>query len=94
MEKEQNLNQDNKTPEPSNKNNEAEDQLDENKENLENLEKNKEKLSPEEKIKELEDKLTRTFAEMENQRRRFEKEKDEAFDYGGFNLCKGSLKLN
>jgi molecular chaperone GrpE len=92
MEKEQNLNQDNKTPEPSSKNNEAEDQLDENKENLENLEKNKE-LSPEEKIKELEDKLVRTFAEMENQRRRFEKEKDEAFDYGGFTFAKEALNL-
>ena len=92
MEKEQNLNQDNKTPEPSNENNEAEVQLDENKENLENLEKNKE-LSPEEKIKELEDKLARTFAEMENQRRRFEKEKDEAFDYGGFTFAKEALNL-
>ncbi|MDC1177661.1 nucleotide exchange factor GrpE [Candidatus Pelagibacter sp.] len=92
MEKEQNLNQNNKTPEPSNKNNEAEDQLNENKENLENLEKNKE-LSPEEKIKELEDKLVRTFAEMENQRRRFEKEKDEAFDYGGFTFAKEALNL-
>ena len=40
--------------------------------------------SVEEKILELEDKLTRTFAEMENQRRRFEKEKDDAFEYGGF----------
>ena len=92
MEKEQNLNQNNTTPEPSNKNNEAEDQLNENKENLENLEKNKE-LSPEEKIKELEDKLARTFAEMENQRRRFEKEKDEAFDYGGFTFAKEALNL-
>ena len=92
MEKEQNLNQNNKTPEPSNKNNEAEDQLNENKENLESLEKNKE-LSPEEKIKELEDKLARTFAEMENQRRRFEKEKDEAFDYGGFTFAKEALNL-
>ena len=92
MEKEQNLNQDNKTPEPSNKNNEAEDKLNENKENLKNLEKNKE-LSPEEKIKELEDKLVRTFAEMENQRRRFEKEKDEAFDYGGFTFAKEALNL-
>jgi molecular chaperone GrpE len=89
MEKEQNLNQDNKTSEPSNKNNEGEDQLDKNKENLE---KNKE-LSQDEKIKELEDKLTRTFAEMENQRRRFEKEKDEAFDYGGFTFAKEALNL-
>jgi molecular chaperone GrpE len=92
MEKEQNLNQDNKIPEPPNKNNEAEDQLNENKENLESLEKNKE-LSPGEKIKELEDKLARTFAEMENQRRRFEKEKDEAFDYGGFTFAKEALNL-
>ena len=44
----------------------------------------KEDNSPEEKIKELEDKLARAFAEMENQRRRFEKEKDDAFEYGGF----------
>ena len=47
----------------------------------------------EEKILELEDKLARTFAEMENQRRRFEKEKDEAFEYGGFTLAKESLNL-
>ena len=40
--------------------------------------------TPQEKIAELEDKLTRTFAEMENQRRRFEKEKDDAFEYGGY----------
>ena len=50
-------------------------------------------LSPEDKIKELEDKLTRTFAEMENQRRRFEKEKDDAFDYGGFTFAKEALNL-
>ena len=42
--------------------------------------------SPEERILELEDKLARTFAEMENQRRRFEKEKEDAFEYGGFSL--------
>ena len=45
-------------------------------------------LTPEEKIAELEDKLTRTFAEMENQRRRYEKEKDEAFEYGGFSFAR------
>ena len=50
-------------------------------------------ISPEEKLKELEDKLTRTFAEMENQRRRFEKEKDDAFDYGGFAFAKEALSL-
>ena len=51
------------------------------------------KKSPEEKILELEDKLARTFAEMENQRRRFEKEKEEAFEYGGFNFAKEALNL-
>ena len=50
-------------------------------------------ISPEEKIKELEDKVARTFAEMENQRRRFEKEKDDAFDYGGFSFAKEALNL-
>jgi len=47
----------------------------------------------EEKILYLEDKLARTLAEMENQRRRFEKEKDEAFDYGGVSFAKEALKL-
>ena len=50
-------------------------------------------LTPEEKVKELEDKLTRTFAEMENQRRRYEKEKDEAFEYGGFSFARETLNL-
>ena len=49
--------------------------------------------SVEEKILELEDKLTRTFAEMENQRRRYEKEKEEAFEYGGFAFAKEALNL-
>ena len=57
------------------------------------VEEEEKEISPEEKIKELEDKLTRTFAEMENQRRRFEKEKDEAFDYGGFTFAKEALNL-
>jgi len=50
-------------------------------------------LTPEEKITKLEDKLTRTFAEMENQRRRYEKEKDEAFEYGGFSFARETLNL-
>ena len=50
-------------------------------------------LTPEEKIAELEDKVTRTFAEMENQRRRFEKEKNDAFEYGGFAFAKEALNL-
>jgi len=53
----------------------------------------KEEISPEDQIKELEDKITRTFAEMENQRRRFEKEKDDAFEYGGFSFAKEALNL-
>ena len=50
-------------------------------------------LNPGDKIKELEDKLARAYAEIENQRRRFEKEKDEAFDYGGFSLARETLNL-
>ena len=49
--------------------------------------------SPEEKILKLEDKLARTFAEMENQRRRFEKEKEDAYEYGGFTFAKEALNL-
>ena len=49
--------------------------------------------TPEEKIAELEDKVARTFAEMENQRRRFEKEKEDAFEYGGYNFAKEALNL-
>ena len=61
-----------------------------------NTPENKEKIneiSSEEKIIELEDKITRAFAEMENQRRRFEKERDDAFNYGGFAFAKESLNL-
>ena len=50
-------------------------------------------ISPEEKILELEDKLARAFAEMENQRRRFEKEREDAFNYGGFAFAKETLNL-
>ena len=49
--------------------------------------------TPEEKIAELEDKIARTFAEMENQRRRFEKEKEDAFEYGGYSFAKEALSL-
>ena len=57
------------------------------------IEKKQEEIPPEEKIIELEDKLARTFAEMENQRRRFEKEKEDAFEYGGFLFAKEALNL-
>jgi molecular chaperone GrpE len=50
-------------------------------------------ITPEEKILELEDKIARAFAEMENQRRRFEKEREDAFNYGGFALAKETLNL-
>ena len=47
----------------------------------------------EEKLSSVQDKLLRTMAEMENQRRRFEKEKQEAFEFGGFNFASESLLL-
>ena len=50
-------------------------------------------LKTEDSIKDLEDKLARAYAEIENQRRRFEKEKDDAFDYGGFSLARETLNL-
>ena len=57
------------------------------------LKKEKVEKSPEEKILDLEDKLKRSFAEIENQRRRFEKEKEEAYEYGGFVFAKEALSL-
>ena len=77
---------------------EEKNNIEENKEYL-NKDKSEDKkaeakeISPEEKIIELEDKLTRSFAELENQRRRFEKEKDEAFDYGGMVFARDALNL-
>ena len=92
MEKEENLNQDDNTKQSTEDNGNTEKLLKEDQTNI-----NKDEMSaeatPEEKIKELEDKLARTFAEMENQRRRFEKEKDDAFDYGGFTFAKEALNL-
>ena len=91
MEKEENLNQENASKEPSEENNKPEDQTEKVEESSGTEE--KKEISPEEKISELEDKLARTFAEMENQRRRFEKEKNDAFDYGGFAFAKEALNL-
>ncbi len=84
MEKDQNINSDeNNIKQENPKNEEFKD------------DKKKEKvLTTEEKNIELEDKLTRAFAEMENQRRRFEKEKDEAFEYGGFSFARETLNLS
>merc|ERR1711967_75065 len=92
MEKEENLKHENTESEAPIKDKEAEKASAENENQINGGEEKKE-LSPEEKIIELEDKLARTFAEMENQRRRFEKEKDDAFDYGGFSFAKEALNL-
>ena len=56
-------------------------------------EKTEEKLTPEEELLNIKDKLARTFAEMENQRRRYEKEKEDAFEYGGFSFAREALNL-
>ena len=91
MEKDQNINSENQNEEI--KETDVEEQIQEEQED--SIEKNQEvkEVTPEEKIKELEDKVARAFAEMENQRRRFEKEKDDAFDYGGFSFAKEALNL-
>ena len=91
MEKDQNINSESQNEEI--KETEAEEQIQvEQEDSTEKKEEIKE-VTPEEKIKELEDKVVRTLAEMENQRRRFEKEKDDAFDYGGFSFAKEALNL-
>ena len=79
-----------------NYNNPEDKETDENlvKADLDTDQKEEEKeITPEERIRELEDKLARTFAEMENQRRRFEKEKEDAFEYGGTSFAKEALNL-
>ena len=53
----------------------------------------KDEPTPEDKLRETEDKLTRSYAELENQRRRYEKEKDEAYEFGGMTLAKECLNL-
>ena len=91
MEKDQNINSENQNEEI--KETEVEEKIQEVQGIAEERKEEVNEVTPEEKIKELEDKLTRTFAEMENQRRRFEKEKDDAFDYGGFSFAKEALNL-
>ena len=91
MDEDQNINIEKQVNEPSEI--DSEEQVNEiEEESLENVDKIKE-ISPEEKIIELEDKLARAFAEMENQRRRFEKEREDAFNYGGFAFAKETLNL-
>jgi molecular chaperone GrpE len=88
MEKDQNIKAEEVKKEEENSTEKA--KINENHKEQNKKEKN---LNPEEKVLELEDKLTRTLAEMENQRRRFEKEKDDAFEYGGFSFARESLNL-
>jgi len=90
MEKEENLKQETSQNETSNENEEVKEKVAENSQEQNNT---AQEVSPEEKIKELEDKVIRTFAEMENQRRRFEKEKEDAFEYGGYAFAKEALNL-
>ena len=90
MEKEENSKQATSQNETSNENEEVKEEVAENSEEQDNT---AQEVSPEEKIKELEDKVIRTFAEMENQRRRFEKEKEDAFEYGGYAFAKEALNL-
>ena len=90
MEKDQNINSENQNEEI--RETEVEEQIQEEQGISAETEEIKE-ITPEEKIKELEDKVARAFAEMENQRRRFEKEKEDAFDYGGFSFAKEALNL-
>ena len=80
---------DNLETENSNANKESEDK------NLNSEKENKEDeiLTPEQELEKLKDKLARTFAEMENQRRRFEKEKEDAYEYGGYSFAKEALNL-
>ena len=92
MDKEENLKTENNPSEEENKNSDLESNSMSSEES-ENKDKKSSEQSLEEKVTELEDKLARTFAEMENQRRRFEKEREEAFEYGGFSFAKEALNL-
>ena len=92
MEKEENINQDINTKDSPDVNDDVEKQKAQDQNPTADIEEKIEQ-SPEDRVIELEDKLARTFAEMENQRRRFEKEKDDAFDYGGFAFAKEALNL-
>jgi len=94
MKKEESLQQKNKIEESDKKseNSKPETALKPEINNTSNDSKKKE-LTLEDKITDLEDKLVRSYAEIENQRRRFEKEKEDAFDYGGFSFAKEALNL-
>jgi|TARA_B100002052_G_scaffold293775_1_gene317452 molecular chaperone GrpE len=83
-----------KTEDQINSNSNENNKLDESVEQTKKAEGEKiEEISNEDKILELEEKIVRQYAEMENQRRRYEKERDDAFEYGGFSLAKETLNL-
>ena len=93
MEKEEYKTKERNQTDPKNKTNDNQEDILEPSDKKKEVKKEEEKLSPEEEINNLKDKLARTFAEMENQRRRYEKEKDDAFEYGGFSFAKEALNL-
>ena len=70
-----------------------ENKMEEIKEEKKDLDEKSQDLSLEDKLKETEDKLLRSLAEIENQRRRFEKEIKDAFEFGSFNFAKESLAI-
>ena len=90
MEKEENLT---KPSQNQNEDNTSEQETKNSESETESKVDEKSEITPEQKILELEDKLARTFAEMENQRRRYEKEKEDAYEYGGFAFAKEALSL-
>ena len=95
MEKEENLDINNNEPEDKGDEKAEKESIFPNEKNNkeQTIETTTEETTTEEKIIDLEDRLARAFAEMENQRRRFEKEKEEAFEYGGFAFAKEALNL-
>ncbi len=90
MEKEENLT---KPSQSQNEDNTSEQETKNSGDETEGKVEEKSDITPEQKILELEDKLARTFAEMENQRRRYEKEKEDAYEYGGFAFAREALSL-
>ena len=90
MEKEENLT---KPSQSQNEDNTSEQETKNSDGETESKVEEKSEITPEQKILELEDKLARTFAEMENQRRRYEKEKEDAYEYGGFAFAREALSL-
>ena len=90
MEKEENLT---KPSQNQNEDNTSEQETKNSESETESKVDEKSEITPEQKILELEDKLARTFAEMENQRRRYEKEKEDAYEYGGFAFAREALSL-